>query len=110
MMMKTNYRNHALQAGATLAMLVACMTPISLLANPQVRRDSPDLPAPAQGTWPRINMQHGRYFAFAVPAAWQVTETTNGVDLLNPDRSETISFVGLEGTPGSSSPRQYIEK
>ncbi len=43
------------------------------------------------------------------PAGWQITENANSVLLVNPDSTEALAFAGLEGTPGSSSPRQQFE-
>ncbi len=108
--MKTNFFNRTFQAGAAFAAGLACILPVSCFAGPQSTGAASGIPAPAQGAWPKTQLQQGRYFSFAAPAGWQVSESTNGVDLMNPDGSQGISFVGLEGTPGSSSPRQQIEK
>ena len=92
--------------------VIACV--IGLLPTASVRAQAihavPSPRTPEQGAWPKTTMRQGRYFSYAVPVGWQSDESTNGVDLGNPDGSEAVNFVGLEGSPGSSSPRQQIEK
>jgi len=69
-----------------------------------------EIPAPAQGAWPRMTVHQGRYFSFAAPQGWTTNETTNGVDVQSPDGREGFNFAGLEGSPGSSTPKLQVEK
>ena len=93
---------------AVAAMLLGAIPILSAAA--QGARPGPPIPAPEQGAWPKTELRHGQYFSYPAPLGWQANESTNGVDLGNRDGSEGVSFVGLEGTPGSISPRQQIEK
>lgn len=97
---------HNLRRAAAVAfvgMLPVCS------ASPQGTAAAAVIPAPPQGAWPRTELRQGRYFSFPAPIGWQVSESTNGVDLVNPDGSQAVSFVGLEGTVGTSSPRRQLE-
>ena len=101
----TNFFHHTSRAGVVvlIAMIPVCV------AVPQAKGSASEIQTPAQAAWPKTQLRQGRYFSFAAPAGWQVSESTNGVDLAHPDGSEAISFVGLEGSPGSSSPVQQIQ-
>ena len=79
-------------------------------ASPQTRSAGHDIPAPPQAPWPKASEQKGQYFSYMEPDGWKASETTNGVDLASADGTEAIGFVGLEGTPGSSSPRDFMNK
>src|SRR5205823_2447026 len=89
---------------------VSCVTPSPGFAGQIPHGPASEIPAPGQSIWPTTFPQQGRYFSFAAPAGWHVTETPNGVDIANPDGAEAISFGGLEGTPGTSSPQRQMEK
>ena len=67
------------------------------------------IPTPPQGAWPRIEARQGSYFAYAAPVGWNVTEGTNGVDVMNPGANEGLNFMWLEGSRGSVTPRDRIE-
>lgn len=68
------------------------------------------IPVPAQGTWPTATMRQGQYFSWAEPVGWKVTESTNGVDIVNATNSkQAIAVYGLEGTPGSTNTRKNFE-
>lgn len=104
--MNTRFFQGARRAGA--AILIGLISVAS--AAPQAPGRASGIQRPEQGAWPKTELRQGRYFSYPAPVGWQASESTNGVDLGNPDGSQGVSFVGLEGTPGSSSPRQQIEK
>lgn len=108
--MKMILRDPIIRAGAAITAGLIGVLPAPGLSQTTSQRSASELPPPSQGAWPKTSIQQGRYFSFAAPAGWQVNETTNGVDVMNPDVSEGINFVGLEGTPGMSSPSEQIEK
>jgi hypothetical protein len=104
--MNASFLSHARRTAAAVLLGVIPMA----AASPQTGRPAQAIPAPEQGAWPKTQLRQGQYFSYPAPVGWQANESTNGVDLGNRDGSEGVSFVGLEGTPGSSSPRQQIEK
>ena len=104
--MRTNLVHHARRTGAAL---VIGLVPICVAAQ-QGAAPAVELPAPPQGAWPKAEQRQGRYFSFWAPVGWNVTESTNGVDLLNPSGTQAINFVGLEGTPGSITPVQAVQR
>ena len=107
--MKSIDRIHSLGAAA-LAAFVFCVAPSPGAAGQTAHGPALELPAPGKSAWPTAIPRQGSYFSFAVPDGWRVTETPNAVDITNPDGAENISFGGLEGTPGTSSPKRQVEK
>lgn len=57
---------------------------------------------------PVLKDRQGRAFAYSVPTGWQVTETTNGVDIAAPDGITGVSASILVGGFGQPTPRQYL--
>src|SRR5437773_1148616 len=57
----------------------------------------------------RFATHQGSYFRFALPAGWRFNETTNGVDLMAPDGSASVSSALLIGGWGNMTPRRFIE-
>ena len=89
---------------------VAALLVLALLpAGAALAQAAPEIPAPAQGAWPKAEPRQGRYFAFVAPVGWNVTEVPNGIDVMNPRENEGINFIGLEGSPGYATPRERIE-
>ena len=78
------------------------------LSEPQTASAATAIPAPPKAL-ADATVRRGQYFAYPAPAGWQTTENANSVLLVNPDGSEALAFAGLEGTPGSSSPRRQFE-
>jgi len=87
------------------ALLLLALLP----ATAALAQAAPEIPAPPQGAWPKAEPRQGRYFAYVAPVGWNVSETTNGVDVLNPNANEGLNFVGLEGSRGGATPRERIE-
>ena len=103
--MKSSLIRQTIQAGALAAGLASIVSVPGRAQPPAL-----GIAAPAQGAWPQTSMQTGRYFTYAAPTGWTVNEATNGVDLTSPDANEGINFFGLEGSPGASTPRRFIER
>jgi hypothetical protein len=57
----------------------------------------------------RLATHQGSYFRFALPAGWRFNETPNGVDLMAPDGSASVSSALLIGGWGNMTPRGFIE-
>jgi hypothetical protein len=102
--MRTDRFQSARRTGAALL--------IALLPATAARAQSGQaaaIPVPPQGVWPRTEARQGRYFAYAAPVGWNVSESTNGIDVMNPSANEGLNFMGLEGSRGSTTPRERIE-
>lgn len=73
--------------------------------------ESRSRPMPATSNLPKrpvLQDRQGRAFAYSVPAGWQVTETSNGVDIAAPDGVTGVSASILVGGFGQPTPRQYL--
>ncbi|HEX3280971.1 MAG TPA: hypothetical protein VHR36_07045 [Pyrinomonadaceae bacterium] len=60
-------------------------------------------------TRPPLVVQRGQYFTWAMPAHWRANETGNGVDMNSPDGRLWANSVLLTGTPGTSTPWDFME-
>lgn len=89
---------------AVVAFALVCMVPDG--AGAQAVAEPAKPPA---GVWPKMIMQQGRYFSYPRPAGWTHNESTNGIDVIDSLERSGYNFVGLEGTPGSTTPRQHVE-
>lgn len=90
---------------AAFAAASVCSIPVSAFGQ-----SATALPRTTSAEWPKINIQYGRYFSYPVPLGWVQQESTNGVDVTDPQEFAGYNFVGLEGTPGSITPRGHIER
>jgi len=62
--------------------------------------------AGAQG--PAIQQHQGRYFRWAAPAGWRVSETNSGVTLTSPDGTLSASLAMLMRSRGSRTPQDFL--
>lgn len=57
---------------------------------------------------PHLEEHQGRYFRWSCPQGWNMSETTNGVTLSSPDKTETASFAILMRSQGQNTPRNFL--
>lgn len=90
---------------AVLAAVLVCIIPVRAVAQ-----GATEPATPVSATWPTMNIQQGHYFSFPVPVGWTYHEGSNGVDVTDLMEHAGYNFVGLEGTPGSITPRGQVER
>jgi len=59
-------------------------------------------------TRPPLTVQRGQFFTWAMPADWRSNESGNGVDMTSPNGKLAASAVLLTGTPGQTTPWDFL--
>jgi hypothetical protein len=67
---------------------------------------APAMPAVVR---PTLRVQQGQYFKWSMPEGWRSNETTNGVDIASPDGRAGATSCLLVNTPGTTTPRGFVE-
>jgi hypothetical protein len=63
---------------------------------------------PDEGRGQNLQPQQGRYFRWAAPPGWQVSETNAGVTLTSPDGQLSASLAMLLRSRGSRTPQAFL--
>lgn len=61
-------------------------------------------------TRPVLVVQRGRAYEYSIPRGWRVNETSNGIELIDPDGLTGVSGSILVGGFGAPSPEQYLRQ
>ena len=57
---------------------------------------------------PALQQHQGRYFRWAAPAGWRVSETNSGLNLTSPDGTLSASLAMLMRSRGSRTPQAFL--
>lgn len=55
-----------------------------------------------------MQVRQGSCFRYAVPAGWRASDSTNGVDILSPDRTEYVFLSVFERGRGHQTPEGFV--